>query len=309
MRTLITGATGTIGRALEARLEGPTVIVSRDPRTAARLIPDAEAFAWDGKSDLPVPALEGVEAVFHLAGEPVAEGRWTEEKRARIRESRVDGTRAIVRSLAALPPEKRPKALVCASAVGFYGSRGDEVLTEASAPSEGFLPDVCKAWEDEAWAAEGLGVRVVMLRIGIVLAREGGALAKMLPLFKVGLAGRLGSGEQWMPWVHVDDVVALFVHAARNESLRGPVNAVSPDPVTNADFTRGVARALRRPAFFAAPAAILRLALGEMADVVLASQRVLPERAVASGFAFAFPSLDDALADLVGSPVPSRAIA
>ncbi len=309
MRTLITGATGTIGRALEARLEGPTVIVSRDPEAAKTLLPGPSAYGWDGKADLPEAALEGVEAVFHLAGEPVAEGRWTDEKRARIRQSRVDGTRAVVRSIAALPPEKRPKVLVCASAVGFYGSRGDEILTEASAPSAGFLPEVCQAWEDEAWAAEGLGVRVVMLRIGIVLAREGGALAKMLPMFKMGLAGRLGSGEQWMPWIHVEDVVALFVHAARNESLRGPVNAVSPDPVTNADFTRGMARALRRPAFFAAPAAMLKLALGEMADVVLASQRVLPARAVASGFAFAFPSLEDALADLVSAPVPSRAIA
>lgn len=302
MKALVTGATGTIGRALEARLDGDTVVLSRDPEAARRALPRATALGWNGVDDLPAGALEGVEAVFHLAGEPVAEGRWTEAKRARIKDSRVLGTRALVRSIAARPAGERPRVIVSASAVGFYGSRGDEVLTEASAPGEGFLPDVCRAWEDEARAAEALGVRVVLLRVGIVLAREGGALARMLPMFKLGVAGKLGRGDQYMPWIHVEDVVNLFVHAARTESISGPVNAVSPEPVTNADFTRGLARALARPAIFAAPAPVLKMALGEMACVVLASQRVLPERAVASGFAFAFPSLDDALLDLVAVP-------
>lgn len=302
MKALVTGATGTIGRALEARLDGDTVVLSRDPEAARRALPRATALGWNGVDDLPAGALEGVEAVFHLAGEPVAEGRWTEAKRARIKDSRVLGTRALVRSIAARPAGERPRVLVSASAVGFYGSRGDEVLTEASAPGEGFLPDVCRAWEDEARAAEALGVRVVLLRVGIGLAREGGALARMLPMFKLGVAGKLGRGDQYMPWIHVEDVVNLFVHAARTESISGPVNAVSPEPVTNADFTRGLARALARPAIFAAPAPVLKMALGEMACVVLASQRVLPERAVASGFAFAFPSLDDALLDLVAVP-------
>jgi uncharacterized protein (TIGR01777 family) len=307
-KALISGATGTIGRALEARLGFESVVVSRNPEAARKVFARSEALGWDGMSDLPSRALEGVDTVFHLAGEPVAEGRWTSAKRARIRDSRVDGTRAVVRSIAARPSGSRPRVLVSASAVGFYGTRGDEVLTEASAVGEGFLPDVCKAWEDEARLAEQAGVRVVMLRIGIVLAREGGALARMLPMFKLGVAGKLGRGDQWMPWIHVEDVVGLFAHAARTDALSGPVNAVAPAPVTNADFTRGLARALKRPAIFAAPAPMLRLALGEMASVVLASQRVVPSLAVASGFAFAFPSLDDALADLVGtSPQPAVA--
>ena len=308
MKSLITGATGTIGRALEAHLDGDTVVLSRDPAAARRALPRATALGWNGVEALPAGALEGVEAVFHLAGEPVADGRWNEAKRARIRDSRVLGTRALVRSIAERPDGARPRVLVSASAVGFYGSRGDEILTEASAPGEGFLPEVCRAWEDEARAAEVLGVRVVLLRIGIVLAREGGALARMLPMFKLGVAGKLGRGDQWMPWIHLEDVVNLFVHAARTEALSGPVNAVSPEPVTNVDFTRGLARALGRPAFFAAPESILKVALGEMACVVLASQRVVPERAVAGGFAFAFPSLEDALVDLVAAP-PAHAVA
>ncbi len=297
-----------IGRALQARLNAETVIVSRDPASAKRVFPRSETLAWNGRDDLPARSVEGVDVVFHLAGEPVAEGRWNDEKRARIRDSRVFGTRAVVRSIASIDEARRPRVLVSASAVGYYGSRGDEVLTEESAPGEGFLPDVCKVWEEEALAAEAYGVRVVSLRIGIVLGREGGAFARMLPMFKMGVAGKLGDGSQWMPWIHLDDVVALFVHAARTDTLRGPLNAVAPAPVTNADFTHALARALRRPAIFSAPAPVLRLALGEMASVVLASQRVLPERATSSGFAFAFPTLEDALVDLCGT-VPARAIA
>jgi uncharacterized protein (TIGR01777 family) len=228
----------------------------------------------------------------------VAEGRWTDEKKRRIRQSRVDGTRAVVASIA--KAEVKPRVLVSASAVGVYGSRGDELLTESSAPGEGFLPEVCRAWEDEAMAAEAHGVRVVCLRIGIVLAREGGALAKMLPLFRTGLAGKLGSGAQWMPWIHVDDVVGLVLHAATKDAVKGPLNAAAPELVTNAGFTRTLARTLHRPAFFAAPKLALELALGETASVILASQRVVPEKALATGYRFAHPSLGPALAELCG---------
>lgn len=260
---------------------------------------------WDGRSPLDPPALEGVAAVFHLAGEPVAEGRWTEEKKERIARSRIDGTRALVASLAAMPV--RPRVLVSASAVGFYGARGDELLTESSAPGEGFLADVCRAWEAEAARASELGVRVVSLRIGIVLANEGGALPRMLPAFRLGLGARLGDGRQFMPWIHVDDLVGLLRFAAAHEDVRGPVAAVAPEIVTNAVFTRTLGEALHRPALLAAPALALRLALGEAASVILASQRVVPERALEKGYRFAHPSLAGALADLLLVRAPAAA--
>lgn len=298
MRSLVTGATGMIGQRLVAALGRDVAVLSRDPGAASRALPQARAFAWDGRAPVEPAALEGASVVFHLAGEPVGEGRWTEAKKARIRASRVDGTRALVASMARAA--ERPKVLVSASAVGYYGSRGDELLSEDSPPGEGFLPDVCRDWEAEAQAAEALGVRVVTVRIGVVLGRGGGALAKMLPLFRAGVAGRIGDGKQWMPWIHVDDVVGLLLHAAREERVRGPMNAAAPELVTNARFTRELARAVHRPALFPAPAPLLRLALGEMAGVVLASQRVVPEKALATGYRFVHPSLPEALAEAVG---------
>ena len=211
-------------------------------------------------------------------------------------ESRVAGTRSLVRTLARLP--RRPGILVCASATGYYGSRGDETLTEASAPGTGFLPDVCAAWEREAQAAEELGVRVVRMRIGMALDRRGGALKSILPVFRMGAGGRLGDGRQWMSWIHLDDLAALFRYVLENP-VAGPVNAVAPQPVTNADFTRQLARALRRPALFPAPKLALRLLLGEMSEILLASQRVVPQAAEAAGFGFRFPQLGGALADLL----------
>lgn len=294
MRALVTGATGTIGKQLVRELGRETVVLSRDPARAAKSL-GVRAEKWDGTSDLPPALLDGIDVVFHLAGEPVGEGRWTEEKKRRIEESRVLGTRAVVKAIAAAA--NKP-VLVSASAVGFYGSRGDELLAEDAAPGEGFLPHVCRAWEREAEAAEAHGVRVALVRIGIVLAKDGGALAKMLPIFRAGLAGRLGKGTQWMPWIHVDDVVGLLLHAARNGEVRGPLNASAPELVTNAAFTKALAHAVRRPAVFAAPQFALQIALGEMANVVLASQRVVPEKALRTGYRFRHRKLDDALASL-----------
>lgn len=298
-RALVTGSTGLVGRALLRALGGHALATTRG--APLKLEGASEVVRWDASSRLPSGALDRVDAIFHLAGEPVAEGRWTDAKKARIAASRVDSTRAIVDSIAARQPGDRPRVLVCASAVGIYGSRADEVLDEAAAPADGFLAEVCRAWEAEAARAEALGVRVVSLRIGIVLAKEGGALAKMRLPFQLGLGAALGSGEQWMPWIHLDDVVGLLRFAAANEALRGPVNAAAPAIVTNAEFTEALGRALHRPTLLRAPRFALELALGEVAAVVLASQRVVPKRALEAGFEFSYPRLEEALAEALAS--------
>jgi hypothetical protein len=243
----------------------------------------------------PAESLREADVIIHLAGEPVAQ-RWTAAAKQRIRDSRVVGTHSLVETLATLP--RRPEALICASAIGYYGSRGDEILAESSAPGSGFLPEVCVAWEREAQAAEAFGIRVVRVRIGVVLAAGGGALPRMLPPFRMGLGGRLGNGRQWMSWIHLDDLAALFQLAVESQ-VRGPLNAVAPQPVTNSDFTHELAHTLRRPAVFPVPEFALRLLFGEMADVLLASQRVVPAAAEAAGFRFRFPQLASALAGLL----------
>jgi uncharacterized protein (TIGR01777 family) len=220
--------------------------------------------------------------VFNLAGEPVAEGRWTDERKRRIRDSRVLGTRNLVAGLAGLTT--RPRVLVSASAVGYYGDRGDQTLDETSSPGHGFLADVCVEWEREALAAERLGIRVVCVRTGIVLAHGGGALAKMLTPFRMGAGGKLGNGRQWMPWIHLDDEVGILLHAMKDARLHGAINAVGPRPVTNAEFTRALGRAMHRPAFLPVPKTALRLAFGEMSEILTASQRVLPKEAERTGY-------------------------
>lgn len=297
MNITISGASGLIGRRLLKNLarEGHSLhVLSRHGGT--NLPPGVKLSVWDPvKGEPPADALREAEAVVHLAGEPVAQ-RWTAHSKQRIRESRVEGTRNLVKALSRL--SRRPAALICASAVGYYGSRGDEILTESSAPGSGYLPEVCAAWEKEAREAELLGVRVVQVRIGVVLDARGGALQRMLPPFRMGLGGRLADGRQWMSWIHLEDLAGLF-RFALDSPVRGAINGTAPSPVVNADFTRAFASALRRPAIFPMPKMALRALFGEMSEVLLASQRVLPKQAEAAGFQFRFPQLAPALADLL----------
>lgn len=286
MRIAVTGASGFVGTRLceAARARGHAVI------TIGR---NSGERRWDPAGG-PAP-LDHVDAVVHLAGEPVAEGRWSRAKMDRIRDSRVLGTRNLVAGLRAAPV----KALVSASATGYYGSRGDEELTEDSGPGGDFLADVCRNWEAEAARS---GVRTVAVRIGIVLGADGGALKRMLPPFRLGLGGRLGDGRQWMSWIHVDDLVALLLHGLEQEGLSGPLLGTSPSPETNRDFTATLGRVLGRWTILAMPAWQLRLIVGPVADVLLGSQRCRPERTLKSGFAFRHPDLEPALRSLLAPP-------
>jgi hypothetical protein len=297
MNITISGASGFIGRRLLQVLARDGHSLTVLSRQAGAHLPVGVGFAvWDpGKGDPPADALRGADAVVHLAGAPVAQ-RWTDAAKRDIRESRVAGTRHLMQALAKL--ERKPQVLICASAVGYYGSRGDEVLAESAAPGSDYLAEVCVAWEREAQAAEALGVRVVSMRTGIVLGPGGGALARMLTPFKLGAGGRLGSGRHWMAWIHLDDLAALFQFALA-KPLSGAVNGVAPNPVTNAEFTRTLAAALHRPAIFPMPEFALRLLFGEMGEILLASQRVMPQAAQAAGFTFRFPELAGALADVL----------
>jgi uncharacterized protein (TIGR01777 family) len=298
MRSLLTGGTGFLGRSLFARL-GSAIVLGRDPAEVRRTLGAAQAHGWQPeRGPPPLAAFDGVEAVYHLAGEPLAPGRWTAEKKRRIRDSRIVGTRHLVACLAALA--HRPTVLVSASAVGYYGDRGEEELDETSRAGAGFLPEVCADWEREAMAATGLGMRVVCLRMGVVLGPGGGALEAMLTPFKLGIGGPLGNGRQWMPWVHLEDAVGLMVHANRAE-IHGAMNGASPEPVRNADFARELGRAIHRPARLPAPTAILRLALGEVSEMLVASARVRPRVAERTGYDFRYPDLGPALRAIFGS--------
>lgn len=256
---------------------------------------------WDPAAGLDPAVLDGVDAVVHLAGDNVAEGRWNDAKKRKIAESRVGPTRNLAGAIAARPAGSRPKAFVCASAVGYYGDRGDEVLTEESPPGTGFFPDTCRAWEDATGAARDAGVRTANLRIGVVLSPKGGALGKQLFAFKAGAGAVLGSGKQWVPWVTVSDLVGIVHHALMGEDVGGPVNACAPNPVTNREFTKTLGRVLRRPAFFWLPRFALRTAFGEIADeALLASMRTVPKKLHDTGFAFDHDELEPALRFLLG---------
>ena len=252
--------------------------------------------AWDSIHGEPsAESLAGADAVVNLAGESVAQ-RWNPEVKRRIRASRIDGTRHLVTALST--QSRRPRVLVNASAIGIYGSRGDEILTEDSDPGYDFLARVVIDWEKAAEMAENLGIRVVALRFGMVLG-NGGALAKMLPAFRLGVGGRIGSGKRWVSWIHLDDLTSLILFAMTNAGVRGPINATAPNPVTNADFTRQLAAVLHRPAVFPVPKMALKLIFGEMASVILGSQRVLPQVAESAGFRFEYPQLKPGLARLL----------
>jgi uncharacterized protein (TIGR01777 family) len=296
MQIAVSGSSGLVGSALLAFLTTGVHRITRLVRKAAA----GDDVAWDvarGVQDL--SRLEGAEAVVHLAGESIAAGRWTASRKEEIRRSRVEGTRRLCESLARL--SRGPKVLVSASAVGFYGNRGDEILQEDSAPGSDFLAQVCREWEAATEPASRGGIRVVHLRFGMILSPAGGALKKLLLPFKMGAGGRIGSGTQFMSWIAMDDVVGAIHHAIVTESLQGPVNGVSPAPVSNAEFTRTLARVLSRPAIAPMPAFAARLAFGEMADaLLLASQRVMPTRLQASGYKFRYPELERALRHLLG---------
>jgi uncharacterized protein (TIGR01777 family) len=297
VRYLITGASGFIGSKLVKTLLSQGHSVNYLGRKRSTSLDSRAAFhCWNPGEKPPLNSVPTVDAIVHLAGEPVAQ-RWTREVKKRIYKSRVEGTRKLVSAIGEL--QHKPAALIAASAVGYYGDRGDEVLTEDSAPGKDFLAQLCVDWEHEAARAHEFGLRVARIRIGIVLGRDGGALKQMLMPFRLGIGGRLGNGRQWMPWVHVDDLLRLFVSAAENASIEGPLNGSSPEPVTNAEFTRHLARALHRPAIFPVPKFALKLALGELADFALASARVVPEASTRSGFKFAYPELGAAFETLL----------
>ena len=298
MRVTVTGATGLIGRRLIAALQArgdEVTVLSRDPARARVALGEVEAHAWNAVDDAaPTAALSGRDGVVHLAGESIAQ-RWSEESKRRILASREIGTRNLVAGMAAAEP--RPRVLVSASGVGYYGPRGDEPLTEDAAPGDDFVAHLCIAWEREAQAAVTLGARVVNLRTAVVLDKSGGALAKMLPFFRLGIGGPVAGGRQYLAWLHADDAVGLYLAALDDDSWTGPFNAGAPDPPTNRDFSRALGRALRRPAFAPVPGLAVRLLYGDMAEIVTEGQRAVPKRALEHGYAFRQTDLDAALRD------------
>jgi uncharacterized protein (TIGR01777 family) len=297
MKITLTGGSGFIGRRLIKTLTagGHTVhILSRHAGT--NLPPGVKLSVWDAlKGEPPAAALDGADAMINLAGEPVAQ-RWSAAAKQKIRDSRIGGTQRLVQALSTI--SQRPPVLVSASAIGIYGARGDELLTETSPPGEGFLAQVCREWEKEADMAESLGMRVAKIRIGIVLDKNGGALAKMLPAFRNFAGGRMASGKQWMSWIHLQDLAGLFKYAVENP-VRGVLNGTAPNPVINAEFTRKLAAALGRPAMLPVPAIALKAIFGEMSEMLVTGQRVLPKAAQSAGFQFQYPELEPALANLL----------
>ena len=303
MKILVTGSTGLVGTALVRALarEGHTVCRLVRPGTVVKP-GDSEGFqvAWNPSTGELGGAAVGPDAVVNLAGASIAGGRWSQARKSELRMSRIDTTRALVTALAKM--KVRPRILISASATGLYGNRGDEVLTEESQPGKGFLSDLAREWESEARKAEAIGVRVVLARFGVILARDGGALLRMALPIKMFVGGKLGSGKQWMSWISLEDVLAILRFGLERNDVRGPVNAISPQPLRNAEFTRILARALHRPATFPAPAFALRLVLGEMADaLLLSSQRAVPHKLQQLGYQFIHADLGSALATILDS--------
>jgi uncharacterized protein len=298
MNITVTGATGFVGaRLTHALLDAGHAVHALARKRPPNLPASARFSEWRSMDEEPPPeSLTGADAVIHLAGEPVAQ-RWTPEAKQRIYSSRVDGTRHLVNALST--QSRRPGVLINASAIGIYGSRGDEILTERSTAGDDFLASLVTDWEKAAVLAEALGIRVARLRLGVVLGKDGGALQKMLPPFRLGLGGRLSSGRQWTSWIHIDDVINLILFILANAGVHGAINATAPEPVSNAEFTKELAGAIHRPAIFSVPKLALGILFGEMAGMVLASQRVIPEAAKGAGFEFQYPKLGPALRRLL----------
>ena len=301
MKVAVTGATGLVGGALCESLNRDghqLVLLARRAEQAERGCPRARVTSWEATSGAPSPEfLEGLDAVVNLVGEPIAAGRWTKARKKAIRESRTMGTAHLVEALSRC--QSRPRVLINSSAVGFYGDRGDEILEENSVPGAGFLASVCREWESQAEQASQLGIRVVLLRGGLVLSTRGGALPRILLPFKAFVGGPVGSGKQWMSWVHIDDEVDVIRYLIDQDSIRGPVHCTAPNPVTNREFSRNLGEVLRRPSFMPVPAFALRILFGEMADTLLEGQRVVPRKLEAAGYRFRFPELRGALKDLI----------
>ena len=297
MKILIIGGRGFIGSAISKRLreDGHDVIIS-----TRRSSDSKEVITWRPPDLLPPEVISTIDAVINLSGEPIAPGRWTPEKKKKIMESRVETTRALVKSLG--QSEKRPSLLINASAVGYYGPCGDEVITEDSPPGSDFLASVCVKWEEVAKDAETLGLRVVILRFGTVLDRDGGALPRMMKPFKMFLGGWLGSGRQWFPWIHREDIAGMVSFIIDNESLFGVFNATAPQAVTNLEFSKTLARVLHRPCIFPVPGFVLRLALGEFGNVLLTGQKAIPQRILKAGYKFKYPRLESALRAIINPP-------
>jgi hypothetical protein len=289
-RILVSGVSGPIGAALVPSLEARGAEVVRLMRAGSRVSPAAtEIIPWNPAKRIAPEAVSGFDAVVHLAGESII-GRWSAEKKRKIRDSRVVGTHNLAEALA--QAKNKPQVFVCSSAIGYYGDRGDEVLNESSAPGTGFLAEVCREWEAATQPAADAGIRTVQIRTGIVLSPKGGALAKMLTPFRMGLGGNIGNGRQWMSWIDVEDMVGAILHILKTDLVRGPVNMVAPKPVTNAEFTKTLASVLSRPVIFPVPSFVVKLAFGEMGKtVLLAGQRVEPVKLVTSGCPFRFSEL------------------
>ncbi len=295
-RILVSGVSGPIGAALLPSLKSRGYEVTRLVRGAAT---GEDQISWDPGQPIAPDTVSGFHAVIHLAGESIV-GRWTDEKKKKIRDSRVAGTSALAQALA--NATQRPQVFVCSSAIGYYGDRGNEVLNEQSAPGSGFLPDVCREWEAATQAAVRAGIRTVQMRTGVVLSPKGGALGKMLTPFKMGLGGKIGNGQQWMSWIDVQDMVGAIHHILESQLLQGPVNMVAPQPVTNTEFTQTLASMLSRPAIFPVPGLVVKLAFGEMGEtVLLGSQRVEPTQLVTSGYPFRFSDLRASLKNALKS--------